>query len=89
MAFFTVIPQDRETKKWQENLKLRASLLPCIYCMQKLNYRDFNSLKKSEQKEIVNDFVIEDFFEEFSSIFLSLLYILRTAIQLEDIHQIG
>lgn len=71
-GLFTVIPQDKETKSWQENLKMRAKLLPCIYCMQKLNYRDFNDLKKSQQKKIVNDFTIEDFFEEFSSIFLSL-----------------
>lgn len=42
----------------------------CKRCLSKLNYKDFNSLNKEEQDEIVENFSLEDFFEKYENNFM-------------------
>lgn len=46
-----------------------AILRPCIHCLKALNYQDYNSVRRAEQKVIREGFDVDGFFENFTTFF--------------------
>ncbi|WP_412558647.1 HNH endonuclease [Thalassospira sp. MIT1370] len=51
--------------------RVQADLHACKNCMKKLNYKNYNSLQQRARNELVANFDIAEFFEEYRSLFKS------------------
>ncbi|WP_420546835.1 HNH endonuclease [Curvivirga sp.] len=69
-GLFRVEPWDRERNKRLE--EINAQLMPCKVCLKELNYDGFAEKEKSQTDEIVKNFDIGKFFENYEHIFRSL-----------------
>ena len=70
-GLFEVRPYDNLTQVRGE--KMEAYLQPCHNCMNALNYEKYSEMKtKAGRAEVLSDFNLEKFFEDFKSIFRCL-----------------
>lgn len=67
-GIFLVESTDRETREVEE---LEAELGPCKNCLSELNWKNYKGSDSNTKSEIWNDFLIDDFFSEFSTFFQS------------------
>ena len=51
---------------------MEAQLAPCYNCLMSLDYKDFKSATHAERRKTIEDFRLEEFFQENKSIFRCL-----------------
>lgn len=69
-GYFKVRPYNPLTRSRDDELE--AVLLPCKNCLKQLNYQGYESANGNQRDEIVQNFSVEEFFEDFKSIFRCL-----------------
>jgi len=69
-GLFRVEPWDNETKTRLE--EIMAKLAPCKNCLKELNYDSYETLSSVKRNEMVNNFDLESFLENYKPIFRCL-----------------
>lgn len=69
-GYFKVRPYNKLTRSRHDALE--AVLLPCKNCLRQLDYQGYKYARREQRDNIVMNFSVEDFFEDFKSIFRCL-----------------
>ena len=69
-GLFRVEPWDRETNTREEEINSR--LAPCINCLKLMNFDGFTDKTRPEQRQVVNNFEIDNFLSNYEPIFRCL-----------------